>query len=200
MAEATHSSPTTGPPARRRPEFDWRRHFVEDFGGRVIVYGTPRATMRVLGWMLVCDPPEQTAGEIQDGLRLSAGSVSTALRMLGDVGMLERFARPGDRHSYYRVCAHAWERVLEGRFRTFTEMRTVADRALQAAGHDADHRLLDMRDTYALFETGVAALLRESLERDSGRTAGSANTRPPAESPAPHTDHADRRGRLDPGR
>jgi DNA-binding transcriptional regulator GbsR (MarR family) len=147
------------------PDIDWRLRFVEDFGGLVLVYGTPRAVMRVLGWMVVCDPPEQTAQEIQDRLTLSAGSVSSAVRTLGEAGMLERVARPGDRHIYYRLCAHGWERVLELRFRAFTEIRRVAHRALEGGQEECDRRMMEMRDTFAHIEAGVTALLRESLER-----------------------------------
>jgi len=170
---------------------DWRQRFVEDFGGLVLVYGTPRAVMRVLGWMLVCDPPEQTARQIQEELALSAGSVSAAVRTLGDVGMLERVARPGDRHLYYRLCAHGWERVVELRFRAFAELRRTADRAIHLSQGQADERLAEMRDFYAHLEAGGARLLRESLERGSvdapapGTTPFVAMPEPGAHLPAP---------------
>jgi hypothetical protein len=85
---------------------------------------------------------------------------------LCEVGVVERVARPGDRRIYYRLCSQGWERVLESRFRAFTEMRRVAERALAASGGDADDRLYEMRDTYALMEEGVKDLLRVSLERN----------------------------------
>jgi DNA-binding transcriptional regulator GbsR (MarR family) len=160
-------------PAQASPATpDWRLRFVEDMGGLVLVHGTPRAVMRALGWMIVCDPPEQTAPQIQEGLSLSAGSVSTSLRTLCEVGVVEKVARPGDRRIYYRVSSPGWERVLESRFRALTEIRRVADRALQSAGGEADDRLQEMRDTYAHMEDGVKELLRQSLERNLGTPAG----------------------------
>ncbi len=165
---------TTGSGAGRAEQPDWRHRFVEDMGGQVLVQGTPRAVMRVLGWMIVCDPAEQTAPQIQEDVALSAGSVSTSLRTLCDVGVLERVARPGDRRIYYRLRTQGWERVLESRFRALTEMRRVADRALAAGRGEADHRLVEMRDTYALMEEGVKDLLRRSLERSAERSSGQA--------------------------
>lgn len=166
-------------PAQLSTTADWRLRFVEDMGGLVLVHGTPRAVMRVLGWMIVCDPPEQAARRIQEGLSLSAGSVSTALRTLCEVGVVEKVARPGDRRIYYRVSSPGWERVLESRFRALTEIRRVADRALDAAGGEADDRLSEMRDTYALMEEGVKELLRLSLERNAGTPAGTTPLRRP---------------------
>jgi DNA-binding transcriptional regulator GbsR (MarR family) len=159
--------------SRTSPTDDWRLRFIEDMCGLVLVQGTPRALMRVLGWMIVAKSPELTAPQIQEELTLSAGSVSTSLRTLTEVGILERVTRPGDRRIYYRLCSQGWERVLEARFRGLTEMRQVADRALDAAGREADDRLVEMRDTYAFMEAGVKDLLRVSLERNAGApTAG----------------------------
>jgi hypothetical protein len=78
--------------------------------------------------------------------------------------MLERIARPGDRHIYYRLHPGGWARALEVRFQDLVQMRSVADKALGSAGDECDHRLRDMRDLYARFETNLDALLK----RDGG--------------------------------
>ena len=36
-------------------------------------YGFPRMTGRVLGWLLVCDPAEQTAVQLQEATALISG-------------------------------------------------------------------------------------------------------------------------------
>ena len=41
-------------------------------------YGLPRMTGRVLAWLLVCDPPEQTAAELAEALDASKGAISGA--------------------------------------------------------------------------------------------------------------------------
>ena len=76
----------------------WRERFIEELGGLVHESGMPRAVVRVLGWMAVCEPPEQTASTIGSELKLSSGSVSTATHMLVDSGMLERIAQIGRAH------------------------------------------------------------------------------------------------------
>jgi DNA-binding transcriptional regulator GbsR (MarR family) len=114
--------------------------------------------------MVVCDPPEQSATDLKDTLELSAGSVSAAVRLLNDMGIVKRVARPGDRNNYYRLSADAWERALEERFRAFTELRTVAERAHAAAGGECDERLAAMRRVLELFEAETSALLLRSRE------------------------------------
>jgi DNA-binding transcriptional regulator GbsR (MarR family) len=121
----------------------WRERFIEELGGLVLDSGMPRAVVRVLGWMAVCEPPEQTTSTIGSELKLSSGSVSTATHMLVVSGMLERIARPGDRRIYYRLHPGGWERALQIRFQALVQLRKVADRALDSAGDEADLRLRD---------------------------------------------------------
>jgi DNA-binding transcriptional regulator GbsR (MarR family) len=144
---------------------DWRRGFVEDMGGLVLVHGAPRALMRVLGWMVVCEPPDQTAADVQNELRLSAGSVSTSLRYLGEIGLVERVSQPGDRRIFYRMNTNGWELVLQQRFRAFNEIRRVADKAVEAAADEANDRLHEMRKTWAFLEASSAELLVASRAR-----------------------------------
>ena len=155
---------------------DWRRGFVEDMGGLVLVHGAPRALMRVLGWMVVCEPPDQTAADVQNELRLSAGSVSTSLRYLGEIGLVERVTRPGDRRIFYRMNRDGWELVLQQRFRAFNEIRRVADKAVTAAAEQANERLYEMRDTWAFLEASSAELLVASRARRDAAAAPGGET------------------------
>ena len=151
------------PDANQGAPDDWRLRFVEDMGGLTLVAGLPRAVMRVLGWMIVCEPRDQTAGDIQRELRLSAGSVSAAVRELCDVGMVERLARPGNRRIHYRLSSRGWAAGFESRFRILGELRRVAARALDGAEGEADDRLQGMHDLFAVMEAAVVELLRASV-------------------------------------
>jgi DNA-binding transcriptional regulator GbsR (MarR family) len=161
------------------PDVDWRERFVEDLGVLALDAGIPRATVRVLAWMVVCEPVEQSAADIRRALHLSAGAVSTATRTLIVSGMIERTAHPGDRHLYYKVRPGGWEAALQGRLRTLMQIREVADRALLAAPH-ADNRLRDLHDVYAWFEQRLEELLATRQRADN-------SVDPRARSHAPRT-------------
>jgi DNA-binding transcriptional regulator GbsR (MarR family) len=153
--------------AGRRPaQPDWRESFVEELGVLAGDVGLPRAVARVLAWMVVCKPAEQSANDIRAALTLSVGAVSAATRMLVATQLLERTARPGDRRIYYRQRPGGWEGALEARLRASIQLREVTDRALHAANGRADDRLREMREVYAWFEDKLDELL---AERRSGR-------------------------------
>ena len=42
--------------------------FVEEMGQALAGYGMTPMAGRMWGWLLICDPPEQTAGDIADAL------------------------------------------------------------------------------------------------------------------------------------
>ena len=137
---------------RHKPAAGWQDAFVEELGALGPEIGLPRAMMRITAWMMVCDPPEQSARHIQDGLHLSAAAVSMATRQLITAGMLERVSRPGDRRIYYRLASGSWDAPLEAKLRALGRLRQVANKGIAAAGHRADYRLIEMRDAFAWFE------------------------------------------------
>jgi len=134
------------------PEAGWQGAFVEELGALGPEIGLPRAMMRITAWMMVCDPPEQSAQHIQDGLHLSAAAVSAAIQQLITAGMLERVSRPRDRKIYYRLASGSWDAPLQAKLRALSRLRQVADKGIAAAGKRADYRLIEMRDAFAWFE------------------------------------------------
>ncbi|HXX88781.1 MAG TPA: MarR family transcriptional regulator [Acidimicrobiales bacterium] len=140
---------------------DWRTRFVEQFGGVGDDMGLSRSMTRLLGWLVVCDPAHQSAGQIQEALGLSAGSVSTGMAALVRAGLVDRLSLRGDRHTYYRIRAGGWQLLLAARLRVLSEIRHVADDALSQAHGHGDDRLRELRDFYAWCEREFTRLVVE---------------------------------------
>ena len=54
-------------------------------------------TGRVFGWLLICDPPEQTAAEIAEALHTSRSAVGNAIAMAESMGQIQRTRTAGER-------------------------------------------------------------------------------------------------------
>jgi DNA-binding MarR family transcriptional regulator len=52
------------------------------------------------GWLLICDPPQQSLTQLADALSVSKASVSTVARQLREAGMAERLPSPNRQHLY----------------------------------------------------------------------------------------------------
>jgi DNA-binding MarR family transcriptional regulator len=57
----------------------------------------PPATGKVIGWLLICDPPGQTAAAIADALQMSRSAVGSAVAQLERLSVARRTRPAGER-------------------------------------------------------------------------------------------------------
>lgn len=146
--------------------------YVEDAGVVFEQVGFPRMAARVIGRLLICEPPHQSPGELAAALQASKASISTSVRLLIQIGVVERVAFPGKRRDYYRIRDEAWSRMTEERADLVTTIRELAERgiALRAeTGHTADLRLREMRAFYAFYERELPAIIARWREEWQGK-------------------------------
>lgn len=140
--------------------------FVEELGMQFeLEAGAPRMVGRVLGWLLVCSPPEQSAAELAEVLQASKGSISTATRILLRMGMIERARLKGERFDRFRALPEAWEEYL-WRDDQFEAPRRVLRLGLDALADEPPERRarLERLDwIYAWWQHRLPALRTEYL-------------------------------------
>jgi hypothetical protein len=134
--------------------------FVEDFALTFERLGLVRMTGRVMGWLLVCDPPEQTFTQIVQALGASKSSISTALKFLTTARWADRSSKPGDRQDYYTIRPGVMPDLIQqqaARYSTFTD---VLARGLNVLDDPATAgRLRDMHDFFAWLAEEMPALM-----------------------------------------
>lgn len=149
------------------------QEYVEEIGLYFAGVGLPRMPGRVLGWLLVCDPPHQSADELAAALKVSSGSISMAVQMLVRAGAVERYAMPGSRRTYYRLRPGFWLHEAEEKAKQAAEWRKLADRGLEmlADGESEGRaqRLQEMRDMYAFLEVEYARIDARWQEHQAAR-------------------------------
>ncbi|GAA4544439.1 GbsR/MarR family transcriptional regulator [Amycolatopsis samaneae] len=99
-------------------------------------WGLPPITGRILGWLMISDPPEQSAGEIADVISASRASLTSNMRFLTVIGLVRRTRRPGDRTAYYRIEDDAWQKVVQRKLDSLGAFGEIADEGLAIAGAD----------------------------------------------------------------
>ncbi|MBC8429417.1 MAG: MarR family transcriptional regulator [Dehalococcoidia bacterium] len=138
------------------------KHFVEEFGIVFEQSGMPRMAGRILGWLLLSDPPLQSIDELTEALAASKGSISTMTRLLIRIGLIERLSLPGVRRDYFRIKPGAWHQLIKQSVDQLTAVRQLAERGLwlvQGKAPLTRQWLEDMRDMYIFFEREFPALL-----------------------------------------
>lgn len=122
--------------------------FVDRIGLLFEGLGGPRTMGRVYGWLMICDPPQQSLAELATTLSVSKASVSTVARQLQAAGMIERLPSASREHRY-RVTPGGFTHVLNVQFSLMQPGVHAADFGLKLLGEDrAEQRelLQDFRD------------------------------------------------------
>jgi DNA-binding transcriptional regulator GbsR (MarR family) len=139
-----------------------RDQFVEKCGVYFEGIGLTRIAGRVIGWLLVCDPPHQQQADLVEALGASKSSVSVALKELTALYLVERFTLPGDRRTYFRTAKDMWSRSFRARMHQVTALRELSEQGLKAiedAPRAVRMRLEFMRDMNAFMEVEFPKLL-----------------------------------------
>jgi len=144
------------------------RHFVEDISLYFEQMGLPRMAGRVLGVLLICDPPEQSINDLCEGLQASKSAISTTTRLLSEMGLIERVASPVPRRIYYRFVPGGWATFLRMRLKLMASLHEIAERGLELLD-DKDpelrQRLQEAHDMFSLVEEALPALLEQIDEQ-----------------------------------
>jgi DNA-binding transcriptional regulator GbsR (MarR family) len=141
------------PVAKPRPRPDPRE--VQNWVERVAAafaqhFGLPPITGRILGWLLICDPPEQSAGEIAGAIGASRASLTTSMRLLTAGDLVRRRHRPGERTTYFHIDDNAWEKVIRQRIVGMASLREITEDAMALIGPDSE-RASRVRAAHAFF-------------------------------------------------
>lgn len=142
--------------------------FVEMVGRLWESWGQPRTAGRMLGWLMICDPPEQSSADLGEALDASAGSVSTTTRQLMQIGLVDRVTFPGDRASYFRLHEHAWIQVMQARLEGIRGLHELALAAKPLTPRHRADRVTDLRfiTEFMLDEwPGVMDRMQRKLEK-----------------------------------
>jgi DNA-binding transcriptional regulator GbsR (MarR family) len=145
-----------------------RIHFVEEVGLMFELVGFPRMSGRILGWLLIADPPQQSTTDLVEVLQASKGSISTMTRLLIQIGLIERVSLPGKRRDYFQIKPHAWSQLTKQRIAQITTFRQLAEKGLtllDEASTESKARLQEMHDIHAFWERELP-LLDERWEQE----------------------------------
>ncbi|MEX1020813.1 MAG: hypothetical protein WDZ49_14215 [Litorilinea sp.] len=132
--------------------------------------GVPRMAGRILAWLLICEPPEQTMPDLTRHLQASKSSISTMTRMLVQFGMVERVSLTGERKDFYRISPEFWSRSLETAQRKFDGFLRMSQAGLALIECGAENpaeldnrgqRLQEMYEVYNFLAASFPQLVDE---------------------------------------
>jgi hypothetical protein len=112
-----------------------------DHAGRFYArrFGMPPMVGRLIGYLAVCDPREQSIGELSDSLLASRSAIANAVNYLENLGLIARSRAAGERMDRVRVD--------------------------MSSSHAMGFDVSEQREAAALAQEGLRLLADEPLER-----------------------------------
>lgn len=143
-------------------------HFIEDIGLFFEQIGMPRMAGRILGALLISDPPAQSITDIAQKLNTSKSSVSIMARLLIENGLIERVASPVPRRDYYRFKPGGWMIYMRQWLALMAGLHRITERGLALMDDkspELKERLMEAHDLFSYLEEHFPTLL-ENLQKE----------------------------------
>jgi len=138
------------------------RAYAEEVGVALAQMGLTPAFGTLLGWLMICDPPQQTNAELCEATGLSRASVSTGMRVMQRSGLVRRVPASGRGHAY-EIDEDAFAMAADPTLK-MRDFLDVVQRGIDVIGdEDAPQaqRLARTRDFYAFMIARVPDLMDE---------------------------------------
>lgn len=143
-----------------------RKQAAEHLALTLVGAGMQRMGARALAAFLFSDEDTLTAGDLADELGVSAGSVSGAVKMVVQMGLIERIYVAGSRREHFRMRDNAWTTLYSRQHSVVDDVLRAVEKGVEAVGPGrARDRLEYMRDFYT-FLLNEAPMLVERFEQE----------------------------------
>ena len=136
-------------------------------------YGLPPITGRILGWLMICDPPEQSPAQIAQAIGASRASLTTNMRLLTASGLVHRLTRSGGRTTYFRIDDDMWQNVIRRRIASMMSFGQITQDAIDllGAGNPCAARVLAAHEFFAWMAKLFAGAQAPPVRRPAARGA-----------------------------
>jgi len=143
-------------------------HFIEDIGLYFEQMGLPRMAGRILGALLISDPPSQSITDLGERLHASKSSISIMARLLMERGLIERVASPIPRRDYYRFKPGGWSIYMRQWLGLMSGLHLITERGLALMSEKPDplkERLQEAHDLFSNIENEFPSILKKITKR-----------------------------------
>jgi len=139
--------------------------FIEQFGHFFESIGAfPRIAGRIFAYLLICDPPYQTAKQLVERLSISKSSVSNMIKLLIRAKLIEQVSFPGQRERHYYVKEKCFETLLSNEVKALSNVRAILSdgkSVLEGKSPELLGRIEEMDRMYGFLEIEMPELIKK---------------------------------------
>jgi biotin operon repressor len=125
--------------------------FVDRVGLVMERLGGTRTMGRLYAWLMICEPPQRSLGDLAGQLGVSKTAISTVARQLEAGGMIERVPTANREH-HYRLVGGGWTQVMQAQFAAVRLSLEAFDFGLSVVGEDRPEQRARLAETRDFFD------------------------------------------------
>lgn len=138
--------------------------FADRIGLFFEAVGAPRTMGRIYGWLMICDPPEQSMTELASALGVSKASISTAVRPMLEGALVERIPS-SDRQHRYRLMPGGFTHVLRVQLDRLRAGAEAAEFGLSVIGEQRSRQRQHIEELRDFCEFASTEVQRDFMAR-----------------------------------
>lgn len=120
---------------------------------------------RVFALLLIAEPPYMDFYAIQDFMKASKSSISNALKILSQSGIVDYITFSGDRKRYFRVNTKNWFEILKEREQKGTEWIGMLDEVMEIRADSKDLAFNENLQKIIDFQIYMTKGMQELIEK-----------------------------------
>lgn len=142
--------------------------------------GLPRMPARIFTALLCADSGSMTANELADYLQASPAAISSSVRYLINLGMVNRESEPGSRQHHYRFPGDVWDQMIGLEQRQIVRWTHMLREGIEVTGPEslAGQRITESAEYFEFLRSELAAMTRRWHEYRAARARPGADGEP----------------------
>lgn len=120
----------------------------------------PHAGGKIFAYLLICDPPEQTAKQIINELEISKSSFSYMIRLLIESQIVQEINKKGIRSRHYKIKENGYDFLFLKKLQGLYETRLILEEGISLLNEsgNANERIQNVHELYSFFEEEMILL------------------------------------------
>lgn len=148
-------------------EYTNKSEFVDEFSLKIEELGHPRIYGQILGWLLICNPPQQSFTDLMENLHISKASVSNTTRILIERGLIKKIRIKGERQIYFQLKEGSLMEFMEKQMQLTLDLESITAKGLSLVKNDETtdpDRLKKANDFHRFLAEQTEDLIRKYKE------------------------------------
>jgi DNA-binding transcriptional regulator GbsR (MarR family) len=141
---------------------------VEEIGIVLEKLGFPPMPARIVGYLLIAEPPFKTFDEIVQYTQASKSAISNALKYLEACKLVNYKTFGGDRKRYFKIDLENWSKLVENDMVNLRKFRTLLDHIVENRSDeykDYNQAIQDISLFYQVVEDSLPELIEKWKKR-----------------------------------